>query len=93
VRAEFSALLTLPARQDRPEATGADEPFVSLPLTTGNDPGRELLAVWRDFLAAIVTALRQRPDERAIAEERRRAVERLAEERIRQERGSAERRD
>ncbi|MEV4197434.1 hypothetical protein [Micromonospora globbae] len=51
------------------------------------------MAVWRDFLAAIVTALRQRPDERAIAEERRRAVERLAEERIRQERGSAERRD
>jgi hypothetical protein len=41
--------------------------------------------IWRDFLAAVLTAVRRRPDERAIAEERRRAVQRLAEERVRQE--------
>ncbi|MFI6264290.1 hypothetical protein [Micromonospora sp. NPDC051006] len=46
--------------------------------------------IWRDFVVAVVTAVRRRPDERAIAEERRRAVQRLAEEKIRQERGSAD---
>ncbi|MEW2143538.1 hypothetical protein AB0869_12080 [Micromonospora vinacea] len=41
-----------------------------------------MAGIWRDFAVAVVTAFRRR-DERAIAEERRRAVERLAEETIR----------
>ncbi|MET7747966.1 hypothetical protein [Micromonospora sp. NPDC005367] len=44
-----------------------------------------MTSMWRDFFAAVVTAFRHRPDERAIAEERRRAVERLAEEKIREQ--------
>ncbi|MBM0278410.1 hypothetical protein [Micromonospora tarensis] len=40
---------------------------------------------WRDFAVAVLTAFRRR-DQRAIAEERRRAVERLAEETIREHR-------
>ncbi|MGC4771998.1 hypothetical protein ACLQ25_23890 [Micromonospora sp. DT44] len=36
-----------------------------------------MLSIWRDFLVAVVGVLRK-PDERALAEERRRAVERLA---------------
>ncbi|MEV1333532.1 hypothetical protein AB0J20_28600 [Micromonospora costi] len=45
-----------------------------------------MTSIWRDAIGAVLTAIRRRPDERAIAEERRRAVERLAEEKIRQER-------
>ncbi|MFD0783165.1 hypothetical protein ACFQZ8_04405 [Micromonospora azadirachtae] len=45
-----------------------------------------MTSMWRDFFAAVVTALRHRPDERAIAEERHRAVQRLAEEKIREQR-------
>ncbi|MET7707195.1 hypothetical protein [Micromonospora sp. NPDC005413] len=41
-----------------------------------------MAGIWRDFVAAVLTAFR-RQDERAIADERRRAVERLAEETIR----------
>ncbi|MGC4818301.1 hypothetical protein [Micromonospora sp. DT63] len=44
-----------------------------------------MLGIWRDFLVAVVTALRK-PDERALAEERRRAVERLADETVRENR-------
>ncbi|MCG5446771.1 hypothetical protein NIE79_005474 [Micromonospora sp. NIE79] len=43
-----------------------------------------MAGVWRDFVVAVFTAFRHR-DERAIADERRRAVERLAEETIRRE--------
>ncbi|MFC5926897.1 hypothetical protein [Micromonospora vulcania] len=42
-----------------------------------------MAGIWRDFATAVLTALR-RPDERALAEERRRAVERLAEQTIRE---------
>ncbi|MEU5563237.1 MULTISPECIES: hypothetical protein [Micromonospora] len=49
-----------------------------------------MTSMWRDFFAAVVTALRHRPDERAIAEERRRAVQRLAEEKIREQRRETE---
>ncbi|MEH1168932.1 hypothetical protein V6V47_26465 [Micromonospora sp. CPCC 205539] len=45
--------------------------------------------IWRDFLVAAITAFR-RPDERKIAEERRRAVDRLAEETIRDNRRAAD---
>ncbi|MCG5453367.1 MULTISPECIES: hypothetical protein [Micromonospora] len=48
-----------------------------------------MAGIWRDFVGAVVTAFRrrdERADERAIADERRRAVERLAEETIRRER-------
>lgn len=48
-----------------------------------------MAGIWRDFMAAVFTAFRRR-DERAIAEERRRAVERLAEETIRQARRPAD---
>lgn len=41
-----------------------------------------MAGIWRDFVVAVITAFRRR-DERAIADERRRAVERLAEETIR----------
>ncbi|MEU4399733.1 hypothetical protein ACIQH6_00110 [Micromonospora orduensis] len=41
--------------------------------------------VWRDFLVAVFSAFRK-PDEQALAEERRRAVERLADETIRENR-------
>ncbi|MET7875343.1 hypothetical protein [Micromonospora profundi] len=41
-----------------------------------------MASIWRDFLIAVVTALRK-PDERSLAEERRRAVERLADQTIR----------
>ncbi len=44
-----------------------------------------MAGIWRDFVVAVLTALRRR-DERAIADERRRAIERLAEETIRQQR-------
>ncbi|MFG3554239.1 hypothetical protein ACGGAQ_07615 [Micromonospora sp. NPDC047557] len=44
-----------------------------------------MLGIWRDFVVAVVTALRK-PDERALAEERRRAVDRLAAETIRDNR-------
>lgn len=47
--------------------------------------GEYLLGIWRDFLVAVVTALRK-PDEQALAEERRRAIERLADETIREAR-------
>ncbi|MFF0152641.1 hypothetical protein [Micromonospora sp. NPDC005203] len=43
------------------------------------------MSIWRDFLIAVVTALRK-PDEQSLARERRRAVERLADETIRRER-------
>ncbi|MEU4472610.1 hypothetical protein [Micromonospora sp. NPDC023888] len=45
--------------------------------------------IWRDFLVAVVTALRK-PDEQSLARERRRAVERLAEETIREDRRAAD---
>ncbi|SCE88061.1 hypothetical protein GA0070607_2721 [Micromonospora coriariae] len=48
-----------------------------------------MAGIWRDFVAAVFTALR-RQDERAIAEERRRAIERLAEETIRESRRATE---
>ncbi|MFI7608533.1 hypothetical protein ACIBTV_25745 [Micromonospora sp. NPDC049366] len=41
--------------------------------------------IWRDFLAALVGAFRHRPTG-AVTEERRRAVQRLAEETIREHR-------
>ncbi|MEU7970507.1 hypothetical protein ACIBEF_18535 [Micromonospora sp. NPDC050795] len=44
-----------------------------------------MAGIWRDFAVAVLTAFRRR-DERAIADDRRRAVERLAEETIRRER-------
>ncbi|MGW5559660.1 hypothetical protein ACWER9_20870 [Micromonospora sp. NPDC003944] len=44
-----------------------------------------MAGIWRDFVVAVITAFRRR-DERAIAEDRRRAVERLAEETIRRDR-------
>ncbi|WP_433648588.1 hypothetical protein ACQP2C_16060 [Micromonospora zamorensis] len=44
-----------------------------------------MAGIWRDFVAAVFTAFRRR-DEQAIVEERRRAVERLAEETIREAR-------
>lgn len=47
--------------------------------------GDYLLGIWRDFLVAVATALRK-PDEQALAEERRRAIERLADETIRESR-------
>nr|WP_161556639.1 hypothetical protein [Micromonospora acroterricola] len=47
-----------------------------------------MAGIWRDFVVAVLTALR-RQDERAIAEERRRAVERLADEVIREDRRRA----
>ncbi|MEU7756990.1 hypothetical protein AB0B57_06360 [Micromonospora sp. NPDC049101] len=46
------------------------------------------MSIWRDFLIAVVTALRK-PDEQSLARERRRAVERLADETIREERRAA----
>lgn len=48
-----------------------------------------MAGVWRDFVVAVLTAFRRR-DEQAIADERRRAVERLAEETIRQHRRAAD---
>lgn len=57
-----------------------------LRLRSGNVPqGDTVAGIWRDFVAAVFTAYRRR-DEQAIAEERRRAVERLAEETIREAR-------
>ncbi|MEU8332304.1 hypothetical protein [Micromonospora sp. NPDC048839] len=47
------------------------------------------MSIWRDFLVAVVTALRK-PDEQSLARERRRAVERLAEETIREDRRAAD---
>ncbi|MCO1596211.1 hypothetical protein M8C17_13695 [Micromonospora sp. RHAY321] len=44
-----------------------------------------MAGMWRDFLVALVTAVRK-PDERAVADERRRAIERLADEKIAQNR-------
>ncbi|MET7867938.1 hypothetical protein [Micromonospora taraxaci] len=43
-----------------------------------------MAGIWRDFAVAALTAFRRR-DARATADERRRAVERLAEETIRRE--------
>ncbi|MGI5524540.1 hypothetical protein ACQEUX_26890 [Micromonospora sp. CA-259024] len=43
-----------------------------------------MAGIWRDFVVAVLTAFRHRDE--AIAEERRRAVERLAEETIREAR-------
>ncbi|MGW3890968.1 hypothetical protein ACWD69_19960 [Micromonospora chokoriensis] len=48
-----------------------------------------MAGIWRDFAVAVLTAFRRR-DTRAIADERRRAVERLAEKTIRDERRSAD---
>ncbi|MFI6782164.1 hypothetical protein [Micromonospora sp. NPDC050276] len=48
-----------------------------------------MAGIWRDFVVAVFTAFRRR-DERAISDERRRAVERLAEETIRRERRAAD---
>ncbi|MDG4835744.1 hypothetical protein O7631_04355 [Micromonospora sp. WMMD967] len=48
-----------------------------------------MAGIWRDFAVAVLTAFRRR-DTRAIADERRRAVERLAEETIRDERRCAD---
>ncbi|MCX5068232.1 hypothetical protein OOJ91_20545 [Micromonospora lupini] len=45
--------------------------------------------IWRDFLVAVITAFR-RPDERKLAEERRRAIDRLATETIRDNRRATE---
>ncbi|MFF5177217.1 hypothetical protein ACFY2Q_04215 [Micromonospora sp. NPDC000316] len=45
--------------------------------------------MWRDFLIAIVTAMRK-PDEQSLARERRRAVERLADETIRKNKPPAD---
>ncbi|GIJ79011.1 hypothetical protein SAMN05443287_10730 [Micromonospora phaseoli] len=41
--------------------------------------------VWRDFITALVDAARRR-DEQALRDERRRALDRLAEEKIREAR-------
>jgi len=41
-----------------------------------------MTSIWRDFLIAVITVLRK-PDEQSLAEERRRAVERLADDTIR----------
>ncbi|MGS2617328.1 hypothetical protein ACVCAH_22795 [Micromonospora sp. LZ34] len=50
-------------------------------------------SIWRDFCTALVAAVR-RPDEAAVRAERRRAMRRLAEEKIReQERLTAPERD
>ncbi|MBQ1021517.1 hypothetical protein KBX71_27050 [Micromonospora sp. D93] len=43
-----------------------------------------MAGIWRDFAIAVITAFRRR-NERAISDERGRAVERLAEETIRRE--------
>ncbi|MEU1590501.1 hypothetical protein [Micromonospora sp. NPDC005710] len=48
-----------------------------------------MAGIWRDFAVAVITAFRRR-NERAIADERRRAVERLAEETIRRQRRPAD---
>ncbi|MEV1071090.1 hypothetical protein [Micromonospora parva] len=48
-----------------------------------------MAGIWRDFVVAVFTAFRRR-DEQAIADERRRAVERLAEETIRQQRRTSD---
>ncbi|MEU8152968.1 hypothetical protein AB0B94_04825 [Micromonospora sp. NPDC048986] len=54
-------------------------------MSSGNVPQGDIVAgIWRDFVVAVLTAFRRR-DERAVADERRRAVERLAEETIRRE--------
>ncbi|WP_406077910.1 hypothetical protein [Micromonospora sp. NBC_00858] len=44
-----------------------------------------MASIWRDFLVAVFSAPRKR-DEQAVAEERRRAIERLADETIREKR-------
>ncbi|MEU5907915.1 hypothetical protein [Micromonospora sp. NPDC047527] len=48
-----------------------------------------MASIWRDFLIAVVTALRK-PDEQSLAQERRRAVERLADETIRKNKPSVD---
>ena len=74
------------ARLDDRKYALTDCGFAELRLSSGNVPQGDIVAgIWRDFVVAVVTALRRR-DEQAIADERRRAVERLAEETIRQER-------
>lgn len=60
--------------------------FPELRWSFGQRPQGDIVAgIWRDFVVAVLTAFRRR-DEQAIADERRRAVERLAEETIRQQR-------
>ncbi|WP_167454743.1 hypothetical protein [Micromonospora arborensis] len=53
-----------------------------------------MAGIWRDFLIAAVTAARKpavrKPDTQSLARERRRAVERLAEETIREHRLAAD---
>ncbi|GLZ62935.1 hypothetical protein Misp05_65110 [Micromonospora sp. NBRC 107095] len=71
---------------DDPKYALTDCGFAELRLSSGNVPqGDTVAGIWRDFVVAVITALRRR-DEQAIADERRRAVERLAEETIRQQR-------
>lgn len=61
-------------------------PPSALTLSPCNVPRGEFLAsIWRDFLVAVFSAPRKR-DEQAVAEERRRAIERLADETIRENR-------
>jgi hypothetical protein len=43
-----------------------------------------LAGVWRDFITAVIDALRRR-DEAALSDERRRALDRLADEKIQEE--------
>ncbi|MEV2237894.1 hypothetical protein [Micromonospora sp. NPDC049891] len=43
-----------------------------------------MAGVWRDFITAVIDAVRRR-DEAALSDERRRAVDRLADEKIREE--------
>ncbi|GGO07691.1 hypothetical protein [Micromonospora parathelypteridis] len=48
-----------------------------------------MAGIWRDFVIAVVTAGRK-PDMESLARERRRAVERLAEETVREGRRAAD---
>ncbi|MCZ7421881.1 MULTISPECIES: hypothetical protein [unclassified Micromonospora] len=43
-----------------------------------------MAGVWRDFITAVIDAVRRR-DEAALNDERRRALDRLADEKIREE--------
>ncbi|MBM7491506.1 hypothetical protein JOD64_002728 [Micromonospora luteifusca] len=47
-----------------------------------------MAGIWRDFLIGVVSAVRK-PNVRSLVRERRRAVERLAEETIREDRRAA----
>lgn len=71
---------------DDPKHALTDCGFAELRLRSGNVPQGDIVAaIWRDFVVAVITAFRRR-DEQAVADDRRRAVERLAEETIRRER-------